>query len=242
MGRRLWAWMAGTGTVLLLAAWVSGAGSITAFEPRPESPPATEEFGETFEPDQTDNATRGGPRGGGAEDNHIVTTVVVWTLRLLLVLIVLAVLYVVVRTLLRRLRRDQVAVKEAVRAGLLPDVLSQTLRDSEAELDRGTSSEAVINAWLALEHTAMTVGIDDDVSRTPAELVAEVLSVFDVDRNAIEELAGLYREARFSLHPIGEEHRESARQALQTIRAGLPSGFPSGLGSTTTGAGRGGPP
>lgn len=234
MAQRAWAWVAGTGVVLLLTSWVSGAGSITAFAPNIGSPPATKNFGETVDQGQTDNASRRGPDPEGVPENHLVTHIVVWTMRVLLLLIVLTVLYVVVHALVRRLRRDPVTPKEAVRAGVLPDVLSAGLRDMEGELDRGTSSEAVINAWLALERTAQTIGIDDDVSRTPAELVAEVLGGFNVDRGAIERLAALYREARFSEHPIGEEQREAARQALRRVREDLPAALqPTDHGTTS---------
>lgn len=222
MGRRMWAWALGSGIVLLLAAWVSGAGSITAFAPNIGTPPSDKEFGETVDRGQTDNASRRGPDAEGVPENHLVTHVVVWTMRVLLLLVVLTVLFVVVRAIVLRLHRDPVTPKEAVRAGVLPDVLSAGLRHVESELDRGTSSEAVINAWLALERTARAIGIDDDVARTPAELVAEVLGGFHVDRGAIERLAALYREARFSEHPIGEEQREAARQALRRVRADLP--------------------
>ena len=211
----------GAACALFLAAWVSGAGSISAFTTRGLSPETDEEFGETFEPDQTDNASRGGGRGRVVDDNHFVTTVVVWTLRVLLVLIVLTVLFFVVRALVRRLGRDPVSTKDAVQAGILPDVLVAGLRDSEAQLDRGSSAEAVINAWLTLERTAVAVGIDDDQSRTPSELVTAVLNEYDVDQGAIERLAALYREARFSRHLIGEEHREAARAAVRQVRVDL---------------------
>lgn len=46
MGRREWAWTAGTAATLLLAAWVSGAGPIAAFTTPVLSPPTDEEFGE----------------------------------------------------------------------------------------------------------------------------------------------------------------------------------------------------
>ena len=42
-----------------------------------------------------------------------------------------------------------------------------------------------------------------------------------VDPVAIERLATLYREARFSEHPIGEGHRQAARDALRTVREDL---------------------
>ena len=220
MTRRDWGWAGGTVTALLLAAWVSGAASVSAFTVPGQSPPATEEFGELVDPDIGDNRMPGGRRAP-VEGNETVAAVVAWTLRALLVVVVVAALVLVARALVRRLRRDPVTVKDEVRAGLLPDVLVAGVRESEAQLDHGTSSEAVINAWLTLDRSARAVGIDDDAARTPAELVTAVLDEHAVDPAAIERLAALYREARFSEHPIGEEHRAAARQALRTVREDL---------------------
>ncbi|KGN39715.1 DUF4129 domain-containing protein [Knoellia aerolata] len=220
MRRREWGWAGGTVAALLLAAWVSGAGSVSAFTVPGQSPPATKEFGELVQQETGDNRMPGGA-GPALDDNEIVAAVVAWTLRVLLVLVVVVALVLAARALASRLRRDPVTVKDEVRAGLLPDVLVAGVRESEAQLDRGTSSEAVINAWLTLERSARAVGIADDEARTPAELVAAVLDEHAVDPAAIERLASLYREARFSEHPIGEEHRAQARRALRTVREDL---------------------
>jgi hypothetical protein len=221
MGRRSWAWAAGAATALLLAAWVSGAGPIAAFTTPGLSPPTDEEFGELVEPDTGDRRATGTERGRQLEDSELIAAIVAWMLRVLLVLIVAVIVALVVRAVLRRLRRDPVTPKDEVGAPLLPDVLIAGVRESEAHLDRGTSSEAVINAWLTLERTAVEVGIDDDLSRTPTELVSAVLEGYAVDRPAIERLADLYREARFSVHHIGEEQREEAREALRSVREDL---------------------
>lgn len=205
---------------LLLAAWVSGAGSVSAFTVPGQSPPATEEFGEVLDPDVGDNRMPGGARAP-LEGNETVAVIVAWTLRILLVLVVVVALVLVARALLRRLGRDPVTAKEEVRSGLVPDVLVAGVREGEALLEHGTSSEAVINAWLALERSTRAVGIGDDAARTPAELVAAVLDEHAVDPDAIERLAALYREARFSEHPIGEEHRSAARRALRVVREDL---------------------
>ena len=211
----------GTSVVLLLAAWVSGAGSITEFGTATNRPWA-EDRGDIFEQDQPDNSPQRIDRSKlGEDDDPLLTTILMWALQALLVLIAAAILFFVVQALLRRVRRDPVSLKEDVQADVLPDVLVAGIRESEARLDRGSSSEAIINAWLALERTAVTVGISDDQARTPAELVAAVLTDHAVNRDAIERLATLYREARFSVHPIGEENREAARQALRQVREDL---------------------
>lgn len=221
MGTREGAWTAGTAAALLLAAWVSGAGPIDAFTTPRLSPATDDEFGELVTPDTGDSRTAGVERRARTEDNELVATIVAWGLGVLLLAIVALVTFLVVRAVVRRLRLDPVRPKESVEAPVLPDVLVAGVRASEAELGRGTSSEAVINAWLMLERTAVEVGVDDDASRTPTELVTAVLDEYDVDRPAIERLASLYREARFSVHPIGELQREAARDALRRVREDL---------------------
>lgn len=220
MGRRDWVWAVGAGLVLLLAAWVSGAGSIAALS-QPPVRPEVQDRADGFDEDETDTRPPRITRSELSDDDPLLTTILMGTLRALLVLIVATILYVVIRELLRRLGRTPVSPKDDVRAHVLPDVLVAAVRDSEAQLDQGSSNEAVINAWLSLERTAVAVGIDDDRARTPAELVMEVLGRHAVDRDAIERLAALYREARFSVHPIGEEHRQAARHALRQVRDDL---------------------
>ena len=221
MGRRDWAWVTGTAAALLLAAWVSGAGSISAFTTPGLSPPTDKEFGEIVDPGTGDLVKGRGRRGRTVDDNELVANVVAWTLRALLVVIVVVAALLVVRAVVRRLHPHPVTHKDEVEGPLLPDVLLAGVRASEAQLDRGTSGEAVINAWLTLERTAVAIGVDDDRSRTPAELVATLLAGQDVDRTAIERLAELYREARFSTHPVREDQREAAREALRTVREDL---------------------
>jgi hypothetical protein len=48
-----------------------------------------------------------------------------------------------------------------------------------------------------------------------------VLHALDLDPRAIERLARLYREARFSRHPLGEDARAQAAAALEALHADL---------------------
>jgi hypothetical protein len=48
-----------------------------------------------------------------------------------------------------------------------------------------------------------------------------VLSNYPVARDAIDELAALYREARFSRHELGEHQRDRAVAALRRLHADL---------------------
>ena len=67
---------------------------------------------------------------------------------------------------------------------------------------------------------AERAGLGRRPSETSSELALRMLDVADVDRAAVTRLLGLYREARFSPHEVGEDDRRAALDALARIRAG----------------------
>ena len=56
--------------------------------------------------------------------------------------------------------------------------------------------------------------------RPPAEYTIRVLHTWDIAPAALGGLAELYREARYSRHPVTEQHRAEAIARLMTIRRG----------------------
>ena len=60
-----------------------------------------------------------------------------------------------------------------------------------------------------------------DRAETSAEFVVRALRGLDLDPAPIARLAALYREARFSEHPVGEEARGEARAALEVLHEDL---------------------
>ena len=48
-----------------------------------------------------------------------------------------------------------------------------------------------------------------------------MLDLVGADPGAVTELADLYREARFSDHPMTDDHRQAALEALDTIHRSL---------------------
>ena len=91
-------------------------------------------------------------------------------------------------------------------------------------LGTGTPRNAIVAAWVQLEEFAATHGIPRRAADTPAEFVVHALAAYRLDRTALERLADLYREARFSAHPMGEADRDDARACLVTLtRAGAAS-------------------
>jgi hypothetical protein len=143
----------------------------------------------------------------------------------------LAVLAIIVLTLawrhrpnlrLRRPRRPSTVEFDA-----LDDVATAITADAEAQrcaLQGGAPRNAIVKCWLRLEAAVVDVGVERYPSDTSAEFTQRVLATVSVDPVAIADLAALYREARFSSHPMNEESRRAAIEALDAVHEGLRSG------------------
>jgi hypothetical protein len=105
-------------------------------------------------------------------------------------------------------RTSSESLTEAVDAGL-------------RRLDEGEPQDAVIACWVLLERAAAKAGTARRPSETPAELAARVLAEHRVSAEALDRLAQLYREARYSRHVLGEPARVEARTALERVRREL---------------------
>lgn len=107
---------------------------------------------------------------------------------------------------------------------VLDDVVASIAADAEAQraaLDRGTPRNAIVECWLRLEATVVDAGVERAPADTSSELTERVLATCQIDSTAISTLAALYREARFSEHPMGEGSRRSAIDALEIVHDGL---------------------
>jgi len=96
--------------------------------------------------------------------------------------------------------------------------------DAEAQraaLRHGAPRNAIVECWLRLEAAVVAAGVRRDPADTAEELTRRVLANAHVDRTAIDRLAALYREARFSTHTMDETDRRAAITALDTVHAGL---------------------
>lgn len=96
--------------------------------------------------------------------------------------------------------------------------------DLDAQLDAvagGTPRNGIVRCWLRLEQSVAAAGMPPHRSETAAEFTVRVLHRLDLDPRAIGRLAGLYREARFSDHELGEDARTAARSALEQLHEDL---------------------
>lgn len=103
----------------------------------------------------------------------------------------------------------------------LPDIVAGGIEARLAALASGSPRNAIVACWLDLEEVASRGGLPRQPAETSTEFTARVLSTYAVDSHAITALAALYREARFSVHPLTEAHRAAALAALQQLHADL---------------------
>ncbi|MFN8097154.1 MAG: DUF4129 domain-containing protein [Dermatophilaceae bacterium] len=159
---------------------------------------------------------------GPPPDGRIPTDSAPASLRLLVLALVVATLIAAVVLLWRawvwRIRRPGFVPVPT------PGVAETVLADAPAQiaaLRAGTPSNAIIACWQRLETAIDRAGRPAYAWETPTEVTEAVLREFDVDRDCLADLLALYREARFSRHPLGEAERDRALAALDRLHAGL---------------------
>jgi len=118
---------------------------------------------------------------------------------------------------------DDFNMLDRMAAAMAADAAAQ-----RAALDHGEARNAIVECWSRLENLVTVAGFDRDPADTAAEFTARVLSRFPVDPIAIADLSALYREARFSTHPMGEPERAEAIAALDAIHTALHTTFEPG--------------
>lgn len=110
---------------------------------------------------------------------------------------------------------------------VLDDLARLVTADAEAQrtaLSSGAPRNAIVACWLRLETTTVEAGFERDPADTSEEFTARILHHFAVDPSAVDRLAALYREARFSTHDMDETDRQSAIDALDAVHSGLRAG------------------
>lgn len=93
-------------------------------------------------------------------------------------------------------------------------------------LSTGQPRSAIVACWMQLERDFATAGWPRADAETSAEYVERILGEVSVDPGAIGDLAGLYREARFSNHALLDTDRARAHEALTRVEAGLRARVP----------------
>lgn len=101
---------------------------------------------------------------------------------------------------------DSAALGEAVRAGRM------ALQGEDVRA-------AVIGCYAAMEESLITGGVRRHAADSPADLLRRASEAGLLAGLAPHQLAGLFREARYSTHPMAESDLRKARAALDEISA-----------------------
>ena len=156
------------------------------------------------------------------------------TVAFVLELLTLGVVLFLVGRLLRRLRQlwqarsrrrrpqlEEVEFEVLGPAGRVSEVIEEDAGHQRALLEEGRPRNAIVACWERFEHQASRGGVVRRPWETTGEYVLGVLDLVDADRGAVSRLADLYREARFSDHPMTDDHRRAALEALDGIHRSL---------------------
>jgi Domain of unknown function (DUF4129) len=142
-------------------------------------------------------------------------------------LLAIAVVYAFITTFVGRIRvRSRDPQRGATpRVAPLPEFApGEVVLDVDAQLAalaEGSPRNAIVACWLRLEDDVADAGLPRQPAETSAEFTERVLGSYALDPRPIGELAALYREARFSLHELGQADRQRAIVALRQIHGAL---------------------
>ncbi|WP_256795455.1 DUF4129 domain-containing protein [Terrabacter sp. Ter38] len=154
-------------------------------------------------------------------DPSPVLVTLVQIVLVLAALVVLVVLAQLVRSLLRRRPHLELHEEPDFAIPLVPTELLEEARDRLRGLESGEPRNAIVAAWLGLETSAAATGLPRLPAETSTEYTERVIGVWPVDSARLGDLAALYREARFSVHDLGERHRDRAIADLRVLIADL---------------------
>jgi hypothetical protein len=93
--------------------------------------------------------------------------------------------------------------------------LADAMSAGRRALQGDDARAAIIACYAAMEQSLAAVGVARSVSDSPAELLGRVHARGLLRGSAPLTLTNLFREARYSAHPMGEEQMAAARTALE---------------------------
>ncbi|MFE6865289.1 DUF4129 domain-containing protein [Kitasatospora sp. NPDC057692] len=158
--------------------------------------------------------------GPPADDGNLLAPL----LYVLVVVLAVLLLVALVRMLLRRYRVPwRVRALPGVVIGGVPgeDALAAAVATGRRSLHGADARAAVIACYAAMEGSLAASGLERRVSDNPAELLERAVADDRVDRAPAYALTELFREARYSSHPMDDGHVRRARAALDAIAARL---------------------
>lgn len=195
---------------------VIGSGRPTGVDP----PRATPTVTPPPAPTPTPSPVRLGPRGHPGHPINLMPYLLA-----LLGLLVAGILVLVIRLVLRYLSGLRVGPSGIVSAPPSAEAdetrLAEAVSAGRLALGGDDSRAAVIACYAAMEASLAANGVGRQLSDSPADLLDRAAGAGLLTGRAPAVLADLFREARFSSHPMGPEHQRRARAALDEIGEAL---------------------
>ena len=227
-GARAVLMVAASGLLMVLVAWATLVGPSAVFTgpgPTPSTVTTTTTSTAPIDEELADDP------GEFVRENEppVWVKLIVWTLEVLLLVAMVA----FVAFLLVQLRRawgrraarpderpeiDFLALDEPAR---IAAAIAEDAAEQDAVLRDGEPRNAIVAAWRRFEIQGDRAGVGRHSWETSSEFALRMLERVDAESDAVNRLAGLYREARFSDHEITESHRADALVALDRIRRSL---------------------
>jgi hypothetical protein len=144
---------------------------------------------------------------------------------LLIVLLVTTAAWIVRAGMWPTLGRRGVRKRRVRQITALPEMpereLAVDVDAARGALTAGSPRNAIVACWMQLERDVAAAGLPREAAETSAEYVERVVGASSVEPGPIQELAALYREARFSRHDLRDDHRTQALAALNRVEAVL---------------------
>ena len=107
----------------------------------------------------------------------------------------------------------------------VPESLRRAAERQLVVIREGSPRNAIVACWMELERACRESGFPRRPAETSSEFTERMLARYVVDLTqagtTVDTLAALYREARFSTHPMVELDRERAVATLEAILASL---------------------
>ncbi len=126
--------------------------------------------------------------------------------------------FIIVRAAVRAwANRRRPPTEDARAADVVPAQVLADQAERLAALGSGTPREGIIASWARLEASIAIAGVPLTASRTSTEVVLATLRSHDVSAETLEELAALFREARYSPHALTEADRQRAERAHRRV-------------------------
>jgi Domain of unknown function (DUF4129) len=151
-----------------------------------------------------------------------LATVLGWVLVAVIAAAATLLAVVLLRAVLRAWRARRVPPPEdTLTTDVVPAAVLADQSERLAALGAGTPREGIVAAWARLEASIAIAGVPLMRSRTSTEVVLATLRSHDVPADTLEELAALFREARYSPHPLTEADRRRAEDAHRRVDAAL---------------------